>query len=78
MRSGCTMEGVLKLEKEINELLVKEEKMWKQRSKALWLREGDKNTCYFHGRATQRFRRNKICELLDSKGQRYMKEDDIA
>ena len=56
MRSGCTMEGVLKLKKEINELLVKEEKMWKQRSKALWLREGDKNTCYFHGRAIQRFR----------------------
>ena len=36
------MEGVLKLKKEINELLVKEEKMWKQRSRALRLHEGDK------------------------------------
>ena len=33
---------------------------------------------FFHGRATQRFRRNKICELLDSEGQCYMEEDDIA
>ena len=36
------MEGVLKLKNEINELLVKEEKMWKKRSKALWLHGGDK------------------------------------
>ena len=54
------MGEVLKLKKEINELLVKEEKMWKQRSRALWLHEGDKNTRYFHSRATQRFRRTKF------------------
>ena len=36
------MEGVLKLKKEINELLVKEEKTWKKRSKALCLHRGDK------------------------------------
>ena len=72
------MEGVLKLKKEIKELLVKEEKMWKQRFRALWLQEGDKNTRYFHSRATQRYRRNKICELMDSKGLLRMNEKDIA
>lgn len=36
------MEEVLKLKKDINVLLVKEEKMWKQWSKDLWLHEGIK------------------------------------
>lgn len=75
---GGTMDGVLKLKTEISDLLVKEEKMWKQRSRAFWLHEGDKNTRYFHSQATQRFRRNKIFELLDLEGQRYTKEGDIA
>ena len=72
------MEGVLKLKKEIKELLVKEEKMWKQRFRALWLQEGDKNTWYFHSQATQRYKRNMICELMDSKGLLCMNEKDIA
>ena len=52
---GGTVEGVLKLKREISDLLVKEEKMWKQRSRALWLHEGDKNTRYFHSQATHRY-----------------------
>ena len=36
------MEEVLKLKNNINVLLVKEEKMWKQWSKDLWLHEGIK------------------------------------
>ena len=43
------------LKMEINELLVKENTMWRQRSKALWLAEGDMNSKYFHSRTTQRF-----------------------
>ena len=36
------------VEKEISKLLAREEKMWKQRSRSLWLQEGDNNTRYFH------------------------------
>ena len=75
---GGTVEGVLKLKREISGLLVKEEKMWKQRSRALWLQEGDKNTRYFHSRATHRYRRNKICELRNQMGQMCTDEDEIA
>ena len=39
---------VLRLKKEISKLLAREEKMWKQRSRSLWLQEGDNNTRYFH------------------------------
>ena len=72
------MNRVLGLKKEINDLLSREEKMWKQRSRALWLHEGDNNTSYFHSRATHRFRRNRIEALENSRGDRCVDENDIA
>jgi len=41
---GRSINKVTWLKREINDLLSKEEKMWKQRSRALWLHEGDRNT----------------------------------
>ena len=65
--AGGSMNRVLRLKKEINDLLLKEEKMWKQRSRALWLHEGDYNTRCFHSRANHRFRRNRIEALENSR-----------
>ena len=48
---GCYAR-VVRLKKEISKLLVREELMWKQRSRSLWLQEGDNNTRYFHSRAS--------------------------
>ena len=48
------------LRKEINEVLIKEEVMWSQRSRALWMKCGDRNTKFFHAMATQRQRKNRI------------------
>lgn len=42
--------------------------MWKQSSRNRWLKEGDKNTKYFHCRANQRNRRNLITGLEDDNG----------
>uniref|UniRef100_A0A7N2L4X2 Uncharacterized protein n=1 Tax=Quercus lobata TaxID=97700 RepID=A0A7N2L4X2_QUELO len=50
---------------EINLLKVKEEAMWKQRSHSDWLKEGDRNTRYFHYRANQRNKHNFILGLED-------------
>ena len=43
--------------------------MWAQRSKVQWLRDGGKNTRFFHTKATQRRRRNYIKGLYDENGQ---------
>ena len=36
-----------------------------QRARALHLKSGDSNTRFFHNKASQRFRRNRILGLLD-------------
>ena len=38
------------LRREINDLLDDEEIYWGQRAKAHWLKEGDKNTSFFHAK----------------------------
>uniref|UniRef100_A0A2N9GDB5 Reverse transcriptase domain-containing protein n=1 Tax=Fagus sylvatica TaxID=28930 RepID=A0A2N9GDB5_FAGSY len=60
---------VSQLKKELHNLLAKEERLWRQRSRVEWLKAGDKNTRYFHCRATQRQRRNYISRLRNSAGQ---------
>jgi hypothetical protein len=57
-----------KLSRELDELLEKEELRWRQRSRVNWLRAGDRNTKYFHRKATWRAKKNKIDKLMDLEG----------
>jgi hypothetical protein len=66
------------LRKELNMLLGKEEKFWRQRSRISWLSQGDRNTKYFHGRATQRRRRNSVYRLCDERGSWHESNEEIA
>lgn len=47
-------------------LLDKQEVYWKQRSKQLWLQEGDKNTRFFHRYASNRKKKNKLDKIMNA------------
>jgi predicted RNA binding protein with dsRBD fold (UPF0201 family) len=49
--------------KQLREALRQEEIWMRQRSRVRWLKEGDRNTAYFHAQAAQRKRINKIANL---------------
>ena len=46
--------------------------------KTFWLVRGVKNSKYFHSRATQRHKRNKITGIYNSSGQWCTKPDEVA
>ncbi|XP_074293707.1 uncharacterized protein LOC141620842 [Silene latifolia] len=57
-----------KLVKEVADLCRQEEQFWRQISRALWLKDGDKNTSFFHKQAGQRKAKNFISKLVDDEG----------
>jgi len=58
--------------------MVKENKMWRQKAKNFWLIERDKNTKYFHSRATQRHKMNRILGIYNSHGVWISHQERIA
>jgi hypothetical protein len=59
---------VITLKGKLHALLAKNERLWRQRSRVEWLKNGDRNTRYFHCKATQRKRRNHVYRLKDQAG----------
>lgn len=53
---------------ELEETMEKEEIYWVQRSRANWLKFGDRNTNFFNNFATARRKRNFIHRLMDENG----------
>jgi hypothetical protein len=60
-QENIEMKAALNLE--LNEWLEKEELKWKQKSRELWLKEGDRNSKFFHLSTLVRRRRNSIVEI---------------
>ncbi|KAL9667385.1 hypothetical protein QQ045_001742 [Rhodiola kirilowii] len=56
------------LTEELDKWLAREEMLWRQGSRVKLLKQGDKNTKFFHARATQRKKKNHISKLRDQRG----------
>ncbi|RVW38145.1 hypothetical protein CK203_091289 [Vitis vinifera] len=61
---------------EFNHCAILEEISWRQKSRALWLKEGDSNTKFFHRMANARRRENFISSLTVM-GIRLSKEEEL-
>ncbi|XP_048608923.1 uncharacterized protein LOC125584472 [Brassica napus] len=67
--------GVLRrLKQELSKAFYEEEIFWRQRSREEWLREGDRNTTYFHNVIKGKRIRNKIMMLKDIFGNEHFTE----
>ncbi|KAL9660516.1 hypothetical protein QQ045_025331 [Rhodiola kirilowii] len=71
------VEEEAQLSDDIDEWLEREELLWRQRSRAEWLAGGDRNTPYFHAKASQRKKRNLIKGLRNPAGELCVDKSDI-
>lgn len=63
-----------RLKTQLAEAYKEEERYWRQRSREQWLREGDKNTTYFHNFVKGRKIRNNILMLKNDLGIEHFSE----
>jgi hypothetical protein len=66
-----------KLESERNHFLMVEEESWRQKSQAIWIKSGDKNTKFFHHYASYRRNKKFIWEIKDEAGKVHLGQQAI-
>ncbi|XP_071900933.1 uncharacterized protein [Coffea arabica] len=67
--TGSTRNGFkASLKRQLKDAYHEEEQYWQQKSRIQWLREGDKNTKYFHALVQGRRRRNRLNKLQRDNG----------
>ncbi|XP_074293711.1 uncharacterized protein LOC141620847 [Silene latifolia] len=77
-RSETNVQKIRQLIAKISTLCRQEEQYWRQRSRALWLKDGDRNTKFFHTRAGERKRKNFIAKLIDEDGMERVGTEDVT
>lgn len=70
-------EEISRVEQELDQVLKQDETMWYQRSRSIWLKDGDKNSAFFHQKVSHRKKRNTIKKLIDETGREVMKHEEV-
>ncbi|KAK3193017.1 hypothetical protein Dsin_024327 [Dipteronia sinensis] len=76
-RENGIYQEIGRVEGELDNLLSNDEIYWRQRSRSDWLAAGDKNSRYFHRKASARKRKNWIETLEDEGGRKFTDEKCI-
>ena len=72
------MSDFLQASKELDDWLRKQEIYWAQRSRVNWINHGDKNSKFFHLKASQRRQKNFIPRIMDPQGRWVEDMEDVA
>ncbi|KAF5447221.1 hypothetical protein F2P56_032789 [Juglans regia] len=75
---GSNNKEIKNLQKDIDRLLEEENVKWQQRAKQNWLRDGDRNSKFFHRCANQRSKTNEISKLVLDDGRIINDMEGIA
>eukprot|EP00253_Pinus_taeda_P018598 PITA_18598 len=62
---------------QLEERRKQEEIMWRQKSRINWLREGERNTKFFHQAMIQNRQRNQIFSIKTAEGERVVEQEGI-
>eukprot|EP00253_Pinus_taeda_P024057 PITA_24057 len=65
------------MEGKLQEQEQQEEVLWRQKSRIRWLKEGEKNTKFFHRTTIQRRMHNQISQVINAQGEKLETQEDI-
>jgi hypothetical protein len=71
------IDNIHQLENSLDNFIKLEETWWAQRAKAHWLQHGDKNSKFFHYKASQRNIKNKINFITNQQGNKATDNKEI-